>query len=413
MSANAAPRETQVALMATCFVALGPLTMSMYTPAMPALASKLETSASLVQLTLTVYLVAFASAQLVYGPVSDRFGRRPVLIVGLTVYVAASAMAGAVTGIWGLMIARFVQALGACAGPAMARAIVRDQFAEAASARVYALIGLAIAVVPAVGPLLGGYMQGWTGWRSIFLAQAAFGLTLLIATVWLVRETNAGDAKRPIAPRAVAKGYAELLADRRFLGPTALLACAIGGLLTFVAAAPFVLIDLVGLSPVAYGWVALSISGSYFGGSILTNRIVGRTGPDRLLCAGALAILAGGIGLTAALAVGWVGVVPVVLPMCLWMVGMGLVLPNGLAKAMAPFPDRAGAASALVGFLQIGTGAAGTLLVAALEDGTPLALAVAPTTVGIVGVAAFALLTAPARDPLDLDVEEDDRPHGR
>lgn len=265
--------------MATCFTALGPVTMSMYTPAMPELAAALTTTPSLVQLTLTVYLVGFAGAQLVYGPFSDAMGRRPVLIAGLGLYVAASAAASLVTGIWGMMAARSVQALGACAGPAMARAIVRDLFGEAASARVYALIGMAISVAPAIGPLLGGHMQGWFGWRSIFQAQAAFGVVLLAGVLLGLKESNLHHRVRRLSARAVVRNYLTVAGSRVFLAHAALIACALGGLLTFVAAAPFVLIRLVGLSPGGYGWVAFGITVAYFAGSVTTNRTVGALAP--------------------------------------------------------------------------------------------------------------------------------------
>ena len=375
-------------LLATAFVALGPITMTIYAPAMPALARALDTSATMVQLTLTIYLFAFAAAQLVYGPLSDRFGRRPILIAGMILYIAASLACARAPDIETLMAARFVQAMGACAGPAIARALVRDQFTGPPAARVLAIVGMAITLAPAVGPVLGGHLQGWFGWRSIFLFLTGVGACVLaVACLWLP-ETNRTPDRQALVPRRMIGNYRMLLGNRVFLGYVVTVACTLGGLLTYSAVAPFVFIDLIGVSPQLYGWLTLLIVASYFVGSLLTSRLVARTGVRRLVMIGMSFVALGGGLLFTVIAVGFVAAPPIIGAMMVWLLGMGLVLPNGTAGAMGPFPAVAGAASAMMGFLQMGTGALGSLLVAKLYDGTPWALAIVPPAIALAGLIA-------------------------
>jgi len=259
--------DLRVTAMVALFVALGPLTMSMYAPAMPALARALETTPSLVQLTLTVYLAGFALAQLVYGPLSDRFGRRPVLIAGMAVFVAGSALAASAQTIGLLLAARLVQALGACAGPAIGRALVRDLYTGPQAAKVLALIGMALTLAPAVGPVLGGHLQGWFGWRSIFVVLGAFGLSVMAVVLFALAETNSHRDPRALDPGRMARNYATLLTSGVYMGYVAIVACTLGGLLSYVAGSPFVMIDLLGLSPQAYGWLTLFTTSAYFVGA--------------------------------------------------------------------------------------------------------------------------------------------------
>lgn len=378
----------RIPALATLFVALGPITMSMYAPAMPALAAALGTTPAKVQLTLTVYLAAFAVAQLVYGPLSDRFGRRPVVLAGMVVFVAGSVEAAFATSIEALLLARFVQAVGACAGPAVARAIVRDVYSGPAAARVLAVVGMALTVAPAVGPAVGGYFQAWFGWRSIFLTLGLFGVVVFAAGV-LMTETHRRRDATALDPRRMLANYRTLLTRPVYLGYVAIVACTLAGLLSYVAGSPFVLISIVGLSPEAFGWTSIATTGGYFVGSIAASRLVGRLGLRRMVTAGMLVVLTGGGLLLLTVSLGKVGVVTVVGPMILWTCGLGAVYPSAMAGALQPFPHIAGSASALMGFLQMGTGALGSLAVARLNDGTAMAIGVVPAALAAGGFAIY------------------------
>lgn len=384
--------DYQVTLLATVLVAVGPLTMSMYTPSMPSLTAILGTSSSMVQLTLTLYLAAFAAAQLIYGPVADRFGRRPVLIGGMLVFAVGSAFAAMSESIGQLLVARFVQALGACAAPVVARALIRDLYDGRQAARMLSLVALAMTVAPAIGPLIGGYLSVHFGWASVFVVLMALGLTNTVIGLTVLPETLKPEHRTELAFRPVLARYGQLLSAREFVGYVAALSCALGGLLAYAAIGPFIFIDMIGLSPDLYGWTLVATTAAYFVGSLLANRFVGRVGIDRLILAGGGLILSGGLGLSVAVFTDTILIVTILGPMTLWLVGMGLVLPNAMAGAIGPYPHMAGQASSLIGFLQMGAGALGSGAISLFGGETALAAGVVPILMAVAGIGTYALL---------------------
>jgi DHA1 family bicyclomycin/chloramphenicol resistance-like MFS transporter len=359
-------------LLVAAITALGALTMSMYTPSMPAIADALGAAPGMVQATLSVYLVGFAVGQLFYGPLSDRFGRRPVLMLGLVIFIAGSAACGLAEGIGPLIAARLVQALGAAAGATLGRAMVRDLYARDQAARVLSIIGMALSVAPAVGPVVGGYLQVWFDWHAIFAVLGAAGLALLVTVALFMPETNRAPDAQALRPARIASSYAELIRNPTYVGYMAVGAVSLGGLFTFHAAAPFVLMGLVGLTPEQYGWSMSITVAAYLAGGFLANRLIGRLGLDRLIFGSAFLLLAGSSLMLAFSLVHIVTIASVLGPMALWAMGIGISLPNSMAGALSPFPRIAGSASALMGFMQMGLGAAGSIAVARLHDGTIL-----------------------------------------
>jgi DHA1 family bicyclomycin/chloramphenicol resistance-like MFS transporter len=386
-----------VTALLTALVALGPISTDLYLPSLPGLARDFGTGVDQVQLTLSVFLVGLAAGQLVYGPLSDRFGRRPVLLTGLAIYAGASVVCMLSPSIALLVAARFVQALGACVGPVLGRAIVRDVHGREGAARVLAYMSAAMALAPAIGPILGGVIEQWFGWRINFLALVLYG-GLGLAIAWrMLPETNAAPDPEAARPLRILLGYRGFLGHRAYLGYTLCVACAYSGIFAFISGSSFVLQEVVGLGPVAFGLCFAGVVVGYMIGTVIAGRLSRRLGIDRLIALGAAVAVGGGALLLALAAAevaprGLAGALAIVGPMLLFMIGVGLVLPNSIAGAVGPFPRAAGAASALLGFTQMTVAAAVGIAVAALYDGSavPMTAAIALVAVGI--YLSFALL---------------------
>jgi len=366
------------------FVALGPISTDLYLPSLPGITRALATDVATVQLTLSLFLVGFAACQLLYGPVSDRFGRRPVLLAGLALYLVATVACMLATTVEALIAARVLQAMGAAAGPVLGRAMVRDCYARDQAARVLAHVGTAMGLAPAIGPILGGFVEVWFGWRGNFALLGLFAAVVLAGAALRLEETNRALNPLALGPRRIASTYLGLLRNRRFLGYAMLAAAGYSGLFAFISGSSHVLIAVVGLTPDLYGVCFAAFVVGYMTGTTIAGRAAGRVALDRMIAVGAaIAALA---GLAMALAA-WMlpaTVASVVGPAVLYMVGVGIVFPNATAAAMAPFPHQAGAASALVGFLQMGIAAGVGLAVGHAFDGSAVPMA---TAIGLAGLA--------------------------
>jgi len=379
-----------VTALLTALVALGPISTDLYLPSLPGLARHFGVGVDDVQLTLSVFLVGLATAQLVYGPLSDRFGRRPVMLAGLAIYGAASIACVFAPSIAVLVAARFLQAVGACVGPVLGRAIVRDVHGRDGAARVLAYMSAAMALAPAIGPILGGFLEQGFGWRSNFLALVAYGLAGLAITWRILPETNVLRDPETARLHRILWSYRGFLGHRAYIGYVLCCAFAYSGIFAFISGSSFVLQQAVGLGPVAYGLCFAGAVIGYMVGTILAGRLSKRLGIDRLIAAGAAIAVGGGVlmaGLALADAISspLAGALAIVGPMLVYMAGVGLVLPNAIAGAVGPFPRAAGAASALLGFTQMTTAAAVGIGVAALYDGSarPMTATIALVAIGI------------------------------
>lgn len=361
-------------------VAIGPLSTDLYLPSLPAIGRALEADVAATQLTLSVYMAAFALVQIVYGPLSDRFGRRPVVLGGIAIYVLASAACAFAQSIEALIAARALQAAGACAGVVLGRAIVRDVYGREGAARMLALVGSVMAFAPAAGPVLGGIVEVNFGWRWNFALLVALSAMLLAVLALRLVETNKQLDPKAFELARMRRNYATLLADRRYLGYALCVAFGYGGLFAFISGSSFVLIGDLGLAPDTYSYFFLACVVGYFTGAQLAAHLTLRLGIDRMLVLGAAIKLLGGFGMLATTLSGFVsadllGAGLLVAPMALYMVGMGMGMPNGQGGALGPYPQMAGVASALMGFLQMACAALVGIAFGHLHDGTPLALA--------------------------------------
>ncbi len=377
----------------TALVAFGALSVDIVIPALPRIAQVLGASTATAQLTLSVFVAGFAISQLAYGPLSDRFGRKPVLIGGLVLFVAGSAACVLAGDIGELIAARFLQSIGGCAGPVLARAIVRDVYGREGSARVLAYMASVMGVLPAAAAILCGFLVASFDWQSLFVALGAFGLASLLGTLTLLDETNLWKDRTATAPRQIARNYRSLLADRAFLSFVVALGGTYGGMFSFHSLSAFVLIEQFGVAAEHYGFYFLAIAAGFMTGSLIAGRLSPRLGHERMVTIG-FAIQIGAAGVLCAL--GWARIdapMAVIGPMAVFLVGCGFVFPNAMAGGIAPHTTMAGTASALLGFAQMAIGAAVGTVVSLFHDGTQSALVTGVLVCAVVAFAAFTLLS--------------------
>jgi DHA1 family bicyclomycin/chloramphenicol resistance-like MFS transporter len=333
--------------------ALGPVAVDMYLPSFPEIGRQLSASPATVQLTLSLYMVAYAVGQIVYGPLSDRYGRTPVLRAALAIFCVASLGCALAPNIETLLGARAMQALGSSGAIVLARAIVRDLYSGARAGRELSLMGAIMSLAPVGAPMIGGVLQSAFGWRSHFLLQIVFGLVAAVVVWRKLPETLRAPAPGPFSLRAVFDGYRIILRNRAVAAYVGMLAVSFAGVFAWISGSSHVLQEVYGLSALAFGLAFAAASGGFFIGSALATRIVMRLGLDRTIGIGALALAAGGNAAVAAVPLGGNSPVWLVAAMALYAAGMGLVQPQTMAGAMLPFPERAGAASSLIGVSQM------------------------------------------------------------
>jgi DHA1 family bicyclomycin/chloramphenicol resistance-like MFS transporter len=389
----AARREFARLALLTLLVASAALSVDIAIPVLSAFAAAFRVSSAAAQLTLSVFVLGFGVAQLVAGPLSDRFGRRPVLIGGCALYVVASIACIFAEGIGELIAARFVQALGCSVGPVVARAIVRDVYGGERAAKVLAYMATVMGFVPGIAPILGGFLAEEFGWRAIFVALLGFGVTALLGCLLVLDETNRWQDREALRPRRLAANYVAILGDRRFLSYVCAGGFTYAALLSFHSLSPFVIIDQMGVRTANYGYWFLGIVLGFMSGTFTSGRLHGRFGADTLVATG-LAVAVAAALLMAIL--GWARVdapVAVVGPMALLLYGAGFVFPNATAGAIAPHQTKAGAASALLGFVQFATGALVAALLTRFHDGTQFALVTGVLACTLLALASFLLLS--------------------
>jgi DHA1 family bicyclomycin/chloramphenicol resistance-like MFS transporter len=333
--------------------ALGPVAVDMYLPSFPEIGRLLGASPATVQLTLSLYLVAYAIGQMIYGPLSDRYGRIPVLRMALAIYCVASLACALAPNIEMLLSARALQALGSSGAIVLARAIVRDLYSGARAGRELSLMGAIMALAPVGAPMVGGVLQSTFGWRSHFVLQIAFGLIAAVLVWRKLPETLRARAPGPFSLAAILAGYAEIMRNRAVLAYVGMLSLSFAGVFAWISGSSFVLQEIYGLSALAFGLAFGAASGGYLLGATVATRIVIRLGLDRTIGIGTVALALGGLGAVAAVPLGGVSSIPLVAAMALYAAGMGLTQPQSIAGAMMPFPERAGTASSLLGVSQM------------------------------------------------------------
>lgn len=373
---------------------LGPLSLDASLPAIPAMAAFFRTDTGAVQMTVGALSLGVAVGHLVYGPVSDRFGRRPVLLFGLTLYTVSAAAAAFAPGIEALAAIRFVQGLAAAAGFIITRAIVRDLYDREGAARMLAYLMVVLGLMPVVGPVIGGHLSVWFGWRSVFVLMAAY-CGLLTLVLWrFLDETLQRSNQRALRPLAIVGNFARILANRSFLGYLVCSAGSFGGLFAILSGSAPVLIEFLGQSPDTYGYEFALMMVGHLLAAAWGGRMVVRLGIDRLVFIGALVCVLAGLAMFTLAMAGIATLAAIMAPVFVFMVGFALVMPHATAGALSPFPEMAGTASALLGFFQLGVGSSVAILVGAFADGTQMPMTVAMAVAGLVSLAGFGLVVA-------------------
>lgn len=355
--------------------ALGPLAIDMYLPSLPAISRSLHASPGAVSVTLAAFFAGLGVGQFVYGPLSDRIGRRGPLIFGVSLFVLGAVACALAPSVWFLMAARFAQAVGGSAGQVVARAAVRDRFSHQMAARVLSLLILVLGLAPIIAPLFGGYLLLVGDWRAIFWFQAVVSLGILIATVLGFRES------RSHAMRAQARGespiatFRYLLGHPRIIGFTLAGACNSGAFFSWIALSSYLLIEVYGISPANFGWWFGANAAGFIGMSQVNAQLMRWRTPEEVLVRARLASVAFAAVLAFDAFTGLGGMMGVIIPLYITLGSFGLVGPNTQAAAMNVDPARAGSISSIVGG---STFAMGTLVSSAagyLHDGTARPLA--------------------------------------
>jgi DHA1 family bicyclomycin/chloramphenicol resistance-like MFS transporter len=374
----------RTALVGGLMVAAGPLSISLYGPALPTIVSELGTTDALGKLSLSVYFGAFALAQLVCGPLSDSLGRRKVTMMFFALYVAGSIVAALGPGVEFLLAGRVLQGIGVSVGVALSRAMVRDQFVGGESIRILTLINLILTVAPAIAPTLGSVVLLFGSWHFLFLLMGLYGLGIIALTRFTTRETHPPAARIPFRPLSVICNYRILLASPAFMIPALLLALSFGGFYGFAALLPFVLIDEIGLTPFQFALVMLIQTGAFITGNIVAAYAAKRLSGLNMVRVGLVLLALAGLGFAFGLRVFPDGVLPVMLPVAFWMLSLAFIGPSTTAAAMAGFGSIAGAAGALTGVFQVGGGFIGSTLASlAFADASAALVTLMPIMAGL------------------------------
>ncbi|OGO94494.1 MAG: hypothetical protein A3F41_05905 [Coxiella sp. RIFCSPHIGHO2_12_FULL_44_14] len=368
------------------------LSSDMYVPSLPYIAKYFSVSATQVKLTISVYFLTFSLSQLAYGPLSDAFGRRIVILSGLAFFLIGSLICAYADSIDMLIVGRLVQGIGAGAPVGLSRSIMRDVFTGPQLVRFASYTSLAYGIMPIIAPTLGGYFQHYLGWQSVFVFLMVYSFISWVSIWLLLPETNTQISLLTARPMQILKNYRILLTNREFVGHVIITSLCFSGVIVYYAITPFLLQDVLRLSAVEYGWLTMFITSAVLLGKLLNVYLVKRYSSETILGLGSAFLLWGGasmllLGLTMPMSV-----TVLVLPMVFYVFGMGLIASNASAGAMMPFPAIAGTAGSLFSCLQTLGTAFMSVMAAHINARTQIPMAILFTVLGILAVLDYFLL---------------------
>jgi DHA1 family bicyclomycin/chloramphenicol resistance-like MFS transporter len=389
-------------LLLSALTAFGALSIDMYLPGLPQLAAAFGASGSSAQLTVSSFLLGFGCGQLIYGPLADRLGRRRPLLAGLALFTLASIGCALAPSLGALVVLRFLQALGGCAGPILVRAAVRDLHGRDEAARVLSLLASIMALAPLLAPLVGGQLVVGLGWRAVFWVLAAIGVLCLLGTLAAFGESLPPSRRLHGSWGSLFWSYGRLLRHRRFIGYALSGAMVLGGMFAYITGSPGLFITGWGVPAQYYGLLFGANAAGIMLCAWLNRRLLGRFGVDPMLRFGIA--LAAGAGVLLALAglTGLGGVPGILVPLFCFVASIGFVSANSIAAGLDLFPQQAGMAAAVIGTMQFGVGAALSAVVDLFDDGSALPMCGAIAVAGLAALAVHAALcgsppTEPAR----------------
>lgn len=368
---------------------VGTFATSILLPSLPSIAKTLNVSTAAVASTISVYLAVFALGQLAVGPLSDRYGRWKPVVFGLGIFVAGSVWCQFSNDLTMMLIGRSIQALGACAASVLSRAIARDLLSGEELTRALAFVMVAMSAAPGFSPLIGGLLDSTFGWRSEFFAVGVFGLIVMTAFLRYVGETHNFDVKTSMQPLAIAKVYWDLATDIRFIAPAGTIGLFMGAIFAMFSVTPRVLIDGLGYTPLQLGLFFAATVFVVFGSGIFAPHLARMIGHTRATIVGlSIATLGGALLFVCHFLPHtlWGYLLPVIV----FLSGFGMVSPLATATTLQPFGDRAGSASALLGFLQMGGASVGVAMTASIASAT-LAIGVVQSALTLVGLCLYLL----------------------
>lgn len=369
-------------------IAIGPLSIDMYLPGFPVIEKNLGAPPGGAEFTLASFFIGLALGQVVYGPLSDRFGRRKPLLAGFTLYFLASLGCAMADSVPVLVAWRFLEAFGGSAGMVIVRAVVRDRCAAREAARAFSMLMLVMGLAPVLAPTLGGWIVLFLGWRAVFFFLAGFSLLCLLAAWLSLRETHDTRAAMPLHLGGVWDDFRSLLSNRAFLGYTLSGGLAMSGMFAYIAGSPFVLIDLYGIPAQHYGWIFGVNAFGLIVASQLNARHLKNRPPTLLLRHALWAPALAGTSLALLGFMGWLSFSLLTAGFFVFVASLGYINPNSSAAALATHGQKAGTASALMGALQFGLATLAGALVGILHDGTALPLT---GVMALCGIAAWAV----------------------
>lgn len=380
-------------------MSLGPTAVDMYLPALPSLAAGLGTDLGRVQLTLATFFAGLSIGQLFWGPLADRYGRRPALLFGLALFTLSSAACAMATSVEALIVMRFFQAVGSSCGMVVVLAIVRDCFPPEGAARMLSRLMLIMGVAPVFAPLLGGQVLAWFGWRAIFWFVTIAGAACFVSITVQLKETRPEHTHVPKDLFAVIAGFGAILTHRRFVGYALTRGSAYGGMFALITGSPFVFIEFFGVLPQYFGWVFGAAAATMIAASQLNGPLLKRFTPERLLARTMVVTVTAGLLLVSAALLfsgfGLWGLLAIMIPQLFYSGTLGLVQPLAASQAMAPFGARAGAASSMFGCLSFLMAALASSSVSFFHNGTVLPMTGTIAAAGVLAFLAHHFLASP------------------
>ena len=377
------PRYLELLILLGALQAFAPLSIDMYLPAMPVMEKVFHASTGAVQSTMVTFLLGYALGQSLYGPITDRFGRKPPLYACLVLFIASSAACALAPSIPWIAAFRLVQAVAACGGSVVSRAMVRDLFPPEDLRHIFSMLVLVLGVSPVVAPLVGSYLLLWFGWKAAFVTQAILGCVCLSGMHFRLPESLSHDAKRPLRLDLIRAAYGQLIKDRTFLGASVVCGFSSAGTFAYITSAPFVFIVLYKVPTERFGWLFGIIAAGMVVASQINGRIPHSVPVWRLLRGANLVQLVSGLLLLASVLTGIGGLPGLFLGVFAYVSAQGFVFPNGSAIAMMRHGKMAGTASALLGTTQFLIAATATIFLAFLDNpAVPMAIVIAAAGIG-------------------------------